>query len=50
MKRTRPPSLSFILLNTNLSHIEDGFLPAAIACIKPIKISAQKPSHTEHHS
>uniref|UniRef100_A0A2P2JAL0 Uncharacterized protein n=1 Tax=Rhizophora mucronata TaxID=61149 RepID=A0A2P2JAL0_RHIMU len=27
MKRTRPPSLSFILLNTNLSHIEDGFLP-----------------------
>lgn len=26
--RTRPPSLSFILLNTNLSHIGDGFLPA----------------------
>ena len=24
---TRPPSLAFILLNTNLSHIGDGFRP-----------------------
>jgi hypothetical protein len=24
---TLPPSLAFILLNTNLSHIGDGFLP-----------------------
>lgn len=27
IRRTRPPSLSFILLNTNLSHIGDGFFP-----------------------
>ena len=27
IKRTRPPSFSFILLNTNLSHIGDGFRP-----------------------
>lgn len=27
MKRTLPPSFAFILLNTNLSHIGDGFLP-----------------------
>lgn len=27
MKRTRPPSLSFILLNTNLSHMGEGFFP-----------------------
>lgn len=27
IKRTRPPSLAFILLNTNLSHMGDGFLP-----------------------
>lgn len=27
IKRTRPPSFSFILLKTNLSHIGDGFLP-----------------------
>lgn len=27
ISRTRPPSLSFILLKTNLSHIGDGFLP-----------------------
>lgn len=30
MKRTRPPSLSLILLNTNLSHIGDGFLPETL--------------------
>ena len=24
---TRPPSLAFILLNTNLSHTGDGFFP-----------------------
>jgi len=27
IRRTRPPSFSFILLKTNLSHIGDGFLP-----------------------
>lgn len=27
IKRTRPPSLSFILLNTNVSHIGDAVLP-----------------------
>lgn len=27
IKRTLPPSFSFILLNTNLSHIGDGFRP-----------------------
>lgn len=27
MKRTRPPSLAFILLNTNLSQMGDGFFP-----------------------
>ena len=27
MSLTRPPSLAFILLNTNLSHIGDGFRP-----------------------
>ena len=30
MRRTRPPSFSFILLKTNLSHIGDGFLPEYI--------------------
>ena len=30
IKRTRPPSLSFILLKTNLSHIGDGFRPELI--------------------
>jgi hypothetical protein len=30
IKRTRPPSFSFILLNTNLSHIGDGFRPEMI--------------------
>lgn len=30
-KRTRPPSFSFILLNTNLSHIGDGFRPEMIS-------------------
>ena len=29
---TRPPSLAFILLNTNLSHIGDGFLPNNPKC------------------
>ena len=29
-KRIRPPSFSFILLNTNLSHIGDGFRPEII--------------------
>jgi hypothetical protein len=27
MSLTRPPSLAFILLNANLSHIGDGFRP-----------------------
>lgn len=27
INRTRPPSFSFILLKTNLSHIGDGFFP-----------------------
>lgn len=27
MKRTRPPIFAFILLNTNLSQIGDGFRP-----------------------
>lgn len=27
ISRTRPPSFSFILLKTNLSHMGDGFLP-----------------------
>lgn len=27
IRRTRPPSFSFILLKTNLSHIGEGFLP-----------------------
>lgn len=30
MKRTRPPSLSLILLKTNLSHMGDAFFPEAI--------------------
>lgn len=30
INRTRPPSFSFILLNTNLSHMGDGFLPETI--------------------
>jgi hypothetical protein len=30
MSLTRPPSLAFILLNTNLSHIGDGFRPNCI--------------------
>lgn len=29
-KRTRPPSLSLILLNTNLSHIGDELRPETI--------------------
>uniref|UniRef100_A0A0A9D6B6 Uncharacterized protein n=1 Tax=Arundo donax TaxID=35708 RepID=A0A0A9D6B6_ARUDO len=33
MSLTRPPSLVFILLNTNLSHIGDGFRPLIIACL-----------------
>ena len=31
MKRTLPPSLALILLNTSLSQIGDGFLPGNIA-------------------
>jgi len=27
INRTRPPSFSFILLKTNLSHIGEGFFP-----------------------
>lgn len=30
IKRTRPPSFSLILLNTNLSQIGDGFFPEMI--------------------
>ncbi|BAT12672.1 Os11g0147050 [Oryza sativa Japonica Group] len=30
---TRPPSLAFILLNTNLSHIGDRFRPFIMACL-----------------
>lgn len=30
MKRTRPPSLSLILLKTNLSHMGDAFFPETI--------------------
>lgn len=30
IKRTFPPSLAFILLNTNLSHIWEGLLPEKV--------------------
>jgi len=30
IKRTLPPSLAFILLNTNLSQIGDGFFPGKV--------------------
>lgn len=35
-KRTRPPIFAFILLNTNLSQIGDGFRPKQIQQITDI--------------
>lgn len=48
MKRTRPPSLSFILLNTNLSHIGDGFLPKNIPTTRPL-CSVKELHNVEKH-